>query len=342
MQKRFGVRDIAKLTGYSVATVSRVLNKKGKYSAAAEAAIFEAAEKNHYHPDVQARGLKNIRSRYIGILIPDFSIHFYFSLARMIQIELIEKDYYPIYLNVGPNGLTLDKGMEILMSLNAAGIICISSQIDNSYLDQLDIPVVYVNRLFSEMDKLQPQANRSSVSMDYRQGSALAAKELFDKGCKKVAFITTESQGSSGQSNELKMKSFRDVSTLMGMEYVDCDVDGAPEGVSAASYHIAKTLFETHPDVDGIYCGSDYCAVGVVTYLLGQGIRVPDQVQVISFGQTYGLEMAVRAFSAIEIPEKLLAREASRLIIDLVEREDMPLKEVIVPVGFVKGATTKD
>ena len=107
----------------------------------------------------------------------------------MIQIELIGKDYYPIYLNVGPKGLTLDKGMDILLSLKVAGIICISSQIDNSYLDQLDIPVVYVNRFFTEMDKLQTNVKRSSVSMDYRQGSALAAKELFDKGCKKLLLL---------------------------------------------------------------------------------------------------------------------------------------------------------
>lgn len=341
MKKRFGIRDIAELTGYSVATVSRVLNRKGKYSAAAEAAILKAAEKNHYLPDVQAKGLKSKRSRYIGILIPDFSIHFYFSLARLIQIELIGKDYYPIYLNVGPNALTLDKGMEILMSLNAAGIVCISSQIDNSFLDQLDIPVVYVNRMFSELDKLQTHANRSSVSMDYRQGSALAAKELYDKGCRKVTFITTEFQGMSMQSNQQKKQSFQDVAAHLGMEYVDFTDKNPVDNVYEASYRSAKALFGAHPDVNGIFCGSNYCAIGIASYLSEQGIDVPGQVQIISFGQTYGLEMAVKAFSAIEIPEKLLAREASRLIIDLAEQEDMPLKEVIVPVSFVKGVTTK-
>lgn len=341
MTKRFGIRDIAQITGYSVATVSRVLNKKGKYSEDAEAAILEASKRYQYRPDVQAKGLKSLKTHYIGILIPDINIHFYFSLARIIQIELIEKNYYPIYLNVGPNGLTLDKGMDIFLSLNVAGIICISSQIDNVYLDQLDIPVVYVNRIFTEMDKLQTNVKRSSVSMDYRQGSALAAKELCEKGCKKVAFVATEPRGMSGQANQIKKKTFQDVVALLGMEYVDCANEDTAEGLYAAGYRIVKALCETHPDVDGIYCGSDYCAVGAVTYLLEQGIDVPGSVQVISFGQTYELEIAVKAFSAIVLPEKLLAKEASDLIINLVEQEDMPLKEVIIPVSFSKGATTK-
>ena len=58
MAKRFGIRDIAEITGYSVATVSRVLNKKGKYSEAAEAAILEVAEKHNYRP--RAKALKII------------------------------------------------------------------------------------------------------------------------------------------------------------------------------------------------------------------------------------------------------------------------------------------
>jgi len=341
MAKRFGIRNIAEITGYSIATVSRVLNKKGKYSEDAEAAILEVAEKYHYQPDSAAKGFKNSETRYIGILIPDINIHFYFSLAQMIQIELIRKNYYPFYLNVGPKGLTLDKGMEMLLSLKVSGIICISSQIDSSYLDQLDIPVVYVNRFFTEMDKLQTNVKRSSVSMDYRQGSALAAKELFDNGCKKVAFITTEHHGMSAQANQLKKKSFQEVAELLGMEYVHCADEDPIEGISAASYHIAKTLFGTHPDVDGIYCGSDYCAIGVATYLLEQGIEIPGSVQVISFGQASGLDIAVKAFSAIVLPEKLLAKEASALIIDLMEKEDMPVKEVLIPVSFSKGATTK-
>lgn len=339
MAKRFGIRDIAEITGYSVATVSRVLNKKGKYSEDAEAAILEVAEKHNYRP--RAKGLKSIETRYIGILIPDITIHFYFSLAQMIQIELIGKDYYPIYLNVGPKGLTLDKGMDILMSLKVAGIICISSQIDNSYLDQLDIPVVYVNRFFTEMDKLQTNVKRSSVSMDYRQGSALAAKELFDKGCKKVTFVTAEYQGMSAQANQIKRKSFQEVAELLGMQYVHCVNEEPIEGVTTACYHITKNLFETHPEVDGIYCGSDYCSVGVVTYLREQGIEIPGSVQVISFGQTSGLGIAVKPFSAIVLPEKLLAKEASTLIIDLVEKEDMPVKEVLIPVSLSRGATTK-
>lgn len=343
MAKHFGIKDIAEITGYSVATVSRVLNGKGKYSEEAEAAVLEAAKKYKYRPDFQAKGLKSLKTYYIGILIPDINIHFYFSLAQMIQIELIEKNYYPIYLNVGPRGLTLDKGMDILLSLNVAGIICISSQIDSGYLDQLDIPVVYVNRLFTEMDKLQTDVKRSSVSMDYRQGSALAAKELCEKGCKKVAFVSPQSYGMSGQANETKRKTFRDVVELLGMEYVDCvdDGDEIESGICAASYRTVKTLHEARPDVDGIYCGSDYCAVSAVAYLLEHGIDVPGDVQVISFGQTYELEIAVKAFSAIVLPEKLLAKEASELIINLVEQEDVPLKEVIVPVSFSKGATTK-
>lgn len=342
MAKHFGIKDIAEITGYSVATVSRVLNKKGKYSMDAEATILEAAAKYKYRPDVQAKGLKNLKTHYIGILIPDINIHFYFSVAQKIQVELIDKNYYPIYLNVGPNGLTLDQGMDILLSLNVAGIICISSQIDNRYLDQLDIPVVYVNRIFTEMDKLQANVKRSSVSMDYQQGSALAAKELCEKGCKKVTFIATEPQGMSGQSNQIKKKTFQDVVEHLGMEYVDCaDNEDIKEGIYAASYRIIKTLRETHPDVDGIYCGSDYCAVGAVAYLMEQGIDVPGSVQVISFGQTHELEIAVKAFSAIVLPEKRLAKEASDLIIHLVEQEDMPLKEVIIPVSFSKGATTK-
>lgn len=341
MAKQFGIRDIAKITGYSTATVSRVLNQRGKYSEEAEAAILEVARKHSYRPNVQAKDLRSLKNRCIGILIPDINIHFYVSIAQIIQVELVEKGYYPIYLNVGHRGLTLDKGIDVLLSLNVAGIVCISALIDNVHLDQLDVPVVYVNRLFTEMDKLQTNVRRSSVSMDYRQGSALAAKELFDKGCKKVAFVTTSYPGMPGQANQMKKETFQEIVLHLGMEYVDCIDENSGDEIVAASYRVAKALFEAHPEVDGIYCASDYGAISVAAYLLERGIKIPEEVQVVSFGQTYGWVAGTKAFSAIVLPERALAKEASDLIINLIEQENMPPKEVIIPVSFSRGTTTK-
>ena len=81
---RATMMDIAKESGYSIATVSRVLNRTGKYSKEAEEKILKVAGLKNYVPDLSAQGLRRQHTKSIGVIIPSMEITYYGMLGQMI------------------------------------------------------------------------------------------------------------------------------------------------------------------------------------------------------------------------------------------------------------------
>ena len=117
------IYDLAKAAGVSIATVSRVLNRTGRYSAEAEKKIRAIADAHGFRPDALAQGMKRVKSRIIGVLVPDMEIRYYMMLAQKMQEELVERDYFPVYLRLGTEEGTAERAFSILSTLHAAGLI---------------------------------------------------------------------------------------------------------------------------------------------------------------------------------------------------------------------------
>ena len=327
--------DIAKESGYSIATVSRVLNRTGKYSPKAEKKILELAEAMHYLPDLSAQELRRQHSKNIGVIIPSMEITFYGLLGQLIQHELILQEYYPVFLSLGSREMTNERVFSILRSLHISGLVCISCVFDFPHLQELNIPVVYVNRTFTGIE-MKSSLHYSCVKPDYRQAGYLAAEELSRKGCKKVGFLT----GIQEENLQEKRQGFMEFSRFFGMEYIELQPVEA-EDLMQAGYRKAEAGYAAHPDIDGYYCDTDITAAGALTYFREIGVPVPEQIQLVGYGSINPDLRYYYDITYIRIPSDAIAHETADMIIEMAEGRNEHPREIVLQMDLVQGKTTK-
>ena len=327
--------DIAQESGYSIATVSRVLNRSGKYSPEAEKKILEIANAKQYSPDVPAQELRRQKGKSIGVIIPSMEIAYYGFLGQMIQRELLLQEYYPVFLSLGSEELTNEKIFSILRSLHISGLVCISCVFDFPKLQELNIPAVYVNRTFTGVE-MKHTMHYSCVKPDYRQAGYLAAEELSKKGCRKVGFISGVRKGNLIE----KRQGFIEFSKYFGMEYIELEDESDCEDLMMAGYSKAKAGYEKHPEIDGYYCDTDITAVGALTYFRESGIQVPEQIQLVGYGSVNPDLRFFYDITHIQIPSKAIAHEAAEMIIGMTEGKNEHPREIVLQLDLVQGKTT--
>ena len=98
-KKSVSIKDIAKLAGVSIATVSRVINRNGKVAPETEKKILQVMEENHYVPNLLAKGFRTQKFTTIGIIVPDISIEFFSKIAKKVQTIFFERGYATIICN---------------------------------------------------------------------------------------------------------------------------------------------------------------------------------------------------------------------------------------------------
>ncbi|MCR5278604.1 MAG: LacI family transcriptional regulator [Lachnospiraceae bacterium] len=327
--------DIARESGYSIATVSRVLNKSGNYSPEAEKKILEIAEAKQYTPDLSAQELRLQHGKSIGVIIPSMEIAYYGFLGQMIQRELLLQDYYPVFLSLGSKELTNERIFSIIRSLHISGLVCISCVFDFPDLQELNIPAVYVNRTFTGVE-MKHTMHYSCVKPDYRQAGYLAAEELSKKGCRKVAFLSGVQKGNLQE----KKQSFIEFSRYFGMEYIELK-EMEVEDLMQSGYSKARAGYEEHPEIDGYYCDTDITAVGALTYFREKGISVPEDIQLVGYGSVNPDLRYFYDITHIRIPSGAIAHEAAEMIIGMTEGKNEHPREITLQMDLVQGKTTK-
>ncbi|MBQ6550952.1 MAG: LacI family DNA-binding transcriptional regulator [Lachnospiraceae bacterium] len=333
--KKANMIDIARESGYSIATVSRVLNKTGKYSKEAEEKILKIAEEMQYSPDIGAQGLRRQKGKSIGVIIPSMDVTYYCLLGQMIQHELLLQDYYPVFISLGSREMTADRVFTILRSLNISGLVCISCVFDIPHLLALNVPVVYVNRFFTGVEMMN-SLRYSSIQPDYRQAGYLAAEELAGKGSRKAGYIT----GLQEENVETKRQGFIEFCSYFGMEYVGLPHIDA-EDLMQAGYKKAEAYYALYPDIDGLYCDTDISAAGALTFFREAGIPVPEQVQLVGYGSLNRDTRYYYDLTHIRIPMEALSHEAADMIIEMAEGRSGHPREIVLQMSLARGKTTR-
>ena len=96
MSNNLSIKDIGRMAGVSIATVSRVINKNGKVAKDTEKKILKVMEENNYVPNLLAKGFRTRKSTVIGIVVPDIANEFFSRIAQKVQMLFFEKGYATI------------------------------------------------------------------------------------------------------------------------------------------------------------------------------------------------------------------------------------------------------
>lgn len=337
--KRISIKDIAKASGVSVATVSRVINQNGRYSAETEARVKKIMEEYHYVPNLLARGLRQQQVSEIGLLVPDITNEFFGRLTVLIESQLFEHGYTLTICNTNEDIMVERCYLDMIRAKQMCGLIRISHEHvkEEAFMD---IPTVYLDRIPTEIKEGQ---RCISIEADHEQGGYLAAKELINRGCRRMGIILHDGEIST-KSHELRYQGYQralrekgilmDPKTVIRVKRADCE-----NGRRAAA-----CFLENHMLPDGIFCTSDLLAVGALDEFLRRGIKVPDQVKLVGYDNISLSRMIQVSLTTVSQPEKSMAELTCKYFLSCFSKEEEHVwresKKIVLPVELIRRKTT--
>lgn len=320
------IKDVAKIAGVSVATVSRVINESGYVNIDTRKKVEAAIKEMNYTPNEVARSLYKRKSKLIGLLLPDITNPFFPQLARGIEDRMQEHGYRIIFGNSDENE---DKELDYIQTFiqnNVIGMISSTNFPEKDIYSNLKIPVVFLDRTSNDSP---------SVYADGRKGGRLAAQEIIARGSTKITVMQGPAHIKPAQD---RFQGAIEVLDEMGITY---QVIQTSSFSHTEAEQWAVELFDKYIDTDGVIASNDIVATAVIHEAHRLGKRVPQDLQIIGFDDIPLSSLLSPSLSTIRQPAHDMGREAAGLLIKLIEQDKVEDKIIQLPVSFVERETTR-
>lgn len=317
------IKDVAKMAGVSISTVSRVINNSKPVSSEIRQKVLEVINELGYKPNEVARTLVTKKSFLIGVIVTDIGDTYIAQLVR--GIEEVGKMYdYDILLcsTYGDKAAEL-KFMQLLSRKQVEGIILISDSLNNEVDNQLkdfNIPFVYLNRYFYTEDF-------PTVTIANQEATYEMTNYLIKLGHEDIAYI-------SSSQEEYSLELFK----LDGYKKAMSENEGFEERIFYAKgrdiedgYEICKDIMITDNEITAIFCSHDELAIGVLNYLYDNNIDVPGNVSVAGYGDIKTASIFRPRLTTIKEPFYDIGAVAIRRIIKEIKKENIDNKTIFLP-----------
>lgn len=269
------IRDVARLAGISVTTVSQILNHKGeRFSAATQAKVIQAQQQLGYQADYYARGLVGARANSIGVVIPDIMNPFFASLVVAVEQAAIPRGYYPEVFSVNGFHENIDHFINQFASGTQKGLVLAAPGASQEIVDAVathhNLPMVFT-------DQADVEGHGDRVMISETEAGAMIAAHLLALGHRRIAIILPPHLTGN------LVKRFTGYQQAFAQYHVAMDEDllfhaeFSPAGGLAATKRILRT------DATAIIAINDDVAVGVYRGLFAQGKRIPEDYSVVGF-----------------------------------------------------------
>lgn len=306
MEKRVGnIKELAALAGLSTATVSRILNGKGRaYRISADTCdrVLALAARYQYSPNRIARGLKLEKTETIGLIIPDIANPFFSSIAKTIELESRGKGYSIILCDSQDDVATEKELLTLLAGRKVDGIILAPAGSACSHLCEFDrnrIPVLLIDRYFPDMDI-------PYVTTDNYQGAYQATRYLIENGHTRIACI----QGTPGISSSAeRVKGFTDALLAHDISPDSCMITGNDFG-ELNGYAETMDLLKRKDRPTAIFAMGNLISLGMLRAISEAGIQIPRDVSVVTFDDQPYAPFLKTPMTAVEQPRQEIARRA--------------------------------
>jgi len=336
MARKRTIADIAQLAGVSKATVSRVLNHKPDVDPATRERILRIMEDVGFVPSITASGLAGGRSRLIGILVPAFTWPLIPDIVRGVA-EVAGNTIYEIVLysiNDKTRGDNKGDVIDHILSTNLiAGLLAILPGQSSRYivrLHQLGFPVVMID------DQALPPA-MPWVGADNYTGAYEATHHLLNLGHRRIAHI-------QGPLRYLcSRERYRGYCQALQEAAIPLDpalvIEGDFEvaGGQSAAYTLLTLPPEQRPTA--IFAGSDGMAYGVLATAAALGLRVPEDLALVGFDDTYSSAIIQPPLTTIKQPFSEMGQRAAELLLSLLDKASQQFSGTYPYPSFRRAAT---
>lgn len=280
------IKDIARLAGVGVSTVSRVINNHPDVREDTRQRVLQVIEEAGYIPNNSARNLKRNDSNQIGILVKGKHNPFFARIVESIEARMADEGYSLVLHYNNCQTDDVEAAVEVVMEKRLCGMICLGGnydRLDDARLTGLHTPMVLASTC---VDEKADRSLFSSITIDNVKAARQAVDYLCDLGHTRIAVI--HSGDADTCNGMLRLEGYRKALTARGLPYDPLLVDDGDytfeEGEAAMN-----RLLERCPDLTAVFATSDTKAIGAARAILRSGRRIPEDVSVVGFdGMEYG------------------------------------------------------
>jgi DNA-binding LacI/PurR family transcriptional regulator len=332
VRPRVNIRDVARLAGVSVATVSRVVNgSDDPVREETRSRVMQAVERLHFYPNDLARGLFQVRTNTIGVIVPDASNPYYPEIVRGIEQVAADNNYAVIFCNVDHQVDKQRYYLNVLMQKRVDGIIGVGGDYNyrqsQAALESMDMNLVLIGR-HDELDY-------PTIETPDFEGGRRAAEHLIALGHRRIAYLM-------GSAKSLASSDRRDgyLNALVAVGIVpDPSLIVAGNYQEESGYRVGHTLLALAEPPTAIIAANDRMALGVLAAAADLGISVPDFVSVIGFDDITASSYVRPSLTTVQSPGHHAGRKAMEIMLGVIAGEDVP-RRTVMPCDLVVRQST--
>ena len=277
MKKNITLKDVAKLSGVSVPTVSRVVNQEKYISDGVKEKVLSAIKELNYTPQWTARSLRLSRTRTIGVIIPNVSDYFFGSIVLAVENYFQKKDYDIILFNTSNNENIESRAIKLAISKRVEGIILAtiskSEKQISALINNFDIPIVVVD------NKLNIENIDQVLSDDVGGSYKLVDHLIKEHNYKKIACISGPlEESSSFEKLSGYKKALKDNGLKVKDEYIK-----VAYWKKKKAYEAMGELLENSDRPRAIYCMNANMLIGCLRYSIEKKIKIPEDLAIVTF-----------------------------------------------------------
>ena len=332
------IKDIARLAGVGVSTVSRVINDQPDVKDETREKILKIIKESNYIPNNSARILKKNNTNNIGVLVKGVFNPFFAEMINIIGNRINEAGYTMI---LQQNDYATEDDVDNLIAFvkekRLQGIICLGGNflnINDESFQFLDIPVVLtsVNTLSKES-----KSKFSSIGIDNVLAAKASIQYLIDKGHRNIGILLGEKNdvGISGLRLEGYKKALEENNIPYSEENVfigDYDYSGA--------YRVTKEIINNRKDITAIFSISDIMAVGAAKSVIDQGLQVGEDISIMGFDGMDISKYYNPGITTVKQPKKNMANNSIDLLLALLAKKEEH-KHIIFETKIIERESCK-
>jgi DNA-binding LacI/PurR family transcriptional regulator len=308
------IRDVARVSGFSIKTVSNVINGHPQLRPETRKRVEDAIEQLGYRPNLSARNLRSGRSGVIGLIIPDLTTAYFAELADAVMRAAAERGLAVLIEPIGSgreNELAALRGQHRHM---VDGVIYSSLTLgasDAELLKGVDTPLVVLGDT-----SFDGQVDR--ITMANTSGARAATKHLLAAGRRRVLALAAH-EGDIVASAELRLAGYREAIEDAGLTFdpnLVCYADSWHRRGGAAAM---TKLLKDGLSFDAVFAFNDTLALGAMRVLQEAGVRIPEDVAIVGFDDLDETRYSLPALSTVNPRRDKIAEAAVETLLRRIE-----------------------
>ncbi len=323
---RMTIRDVASDAGVSVAAVSKVLRDAYGVSDSLRAKVRASMEKLGYRPHAAARGMRG-QTYTLGFIIPDLHNPFFADIMAGVNAAL-ERTQYQTLLGVSDAAEPHEKALvENMIDRQMDGIMAIGPRLPIGEVRE------FAARIPTVLVAYHPEAddNFDTVNNDDQRGAELVVQHLVASGYKHIAYLSQQIKGANlaAMVTTRREAGYRAAMKAAGLSK-NIRVVSALQ-TSRDIQAVVRQMLETRSPPDAIFCWTDFIALEVLSVARDLGLRVPNDLAVVGYDNTWHCDLAQNALTSVDQSGQVLGLQAARLLIERIGGRDRPEHFVVTP-----------